>query len=78
MVERRSFPTSDPQREACITTERMNDGTWAVVAAVTHHSETATKNIDLPVIDKRFGTQADAQDFGLRMALNWVDQNSPS
>lgn len=78
MVERRSFPTADPQREACITTEQMDDGKWAVVAAVTHQSETATKNIDLPVIDKRFETQAAAQDFGLRMALDWVDENSAS
>jgi hypothetical protein len=33
--------------------------------------------IDLPVPDRTFPTQDDAEDFGVRMGMDWLERNAP-
>ncbi len=55
----------------------MKDDKWAVVATVTQSTGSAQRNIDLPVPDQRFDSEADAENHGVRMAREWIDQNMP-
>lgn len=75
MIERRKFPTAWEGCEISVVTEKDPDGRWAVVASIVQTSEDAVRNIDLPVIDRRFESQADAEDFGLRQAEHWLERN---
>jgi hypothetical protein len=76
MVQRKTFPAYGSYGIA-IATEQMSDGKWAVVATVTESTETAQRNIDLPVPSQRFDSQAEAEDYGVHMAKEWIDQNMP-
>ena len=76
MIERKTFPAGDDCAVA-VTTERMADGTWAVVASVKHHLESAERVIDLPVPSERFATQAAAEARGLQMGQDWIAENAP-
>jgi hypothetical protein len=77
MIQRRTFPTEYPGCEIHVVTEQMPGGEWAVVATVQHLRAGATRTIDLPVPSERFPSQADAQDYGLRQATEWLDRNLP-
>lgn len=77
MIERRVFPTEFAGCEITVVTERMDDAAWAAVATIHQKGDGATRTIDLPVSSRRFESQADAQDFGLRQATGWLDQNMP-
>jgi hypothetical protein len=57
--------------------EQMTDGSWAVVTAVTHYFDTTKKVIDLSVPTERFGSEADAEAFGLRLGREWIANNMP-
>jgi len=48
------------------------------VATVTQSTGTAQRNIDLPVPKERFATEADAENFAVRMAKEWIEKNIPS
>jgi hypothetical protein len=74
MIERKTLPVDD-QYSINVVTERMNDGSWAVVAAIEHRTPTGEKVIDLPVRDTRYRDQVEAEDAGVRQARDWLDRN---
>ena len=76
-IVRKEFPTALPEYAIQVTTERLPEGPWAVVASVKHQSEFGEKTIDLPVPEETFDSQSDAEDFGTRMAIAWLDKNAP-
>jgi hypothetical protein len=76
MIERKTFP-GYADYGISIATEQMRDGKWAVVATVTQSTESAQRNVDLPVPAQRFESQAEAEEYGVRMAKEWIDQNTP-
>ena len=75
MIERQTFPTDYAGCEITVVTEELGDREWAAVSTIHHLLDGATRTIDLPVSSKRFESQADARDFGLRQALTWLDRN---
>lgn len=77
MVQRKTIPAYGGY-DIAVATEQMNDGHWAAVATVTQSTGTAQRNIDLPVSKQRFATEADAEDFAVSMAKEWIDRNIPS
>ena len=77
MVQRKIIPAYGGYNIA-VATEQMDDGNWAAVATVTQSTDTAQRNIDLPVSKERFTTEADAENFAVRMAKAWIDKNMPS
>lgn len=77
MIERRTFPTDYAGCEITVVTERLDDTAWAAVSTIHHSRDGATRTIDLPVSTRRFPSQADAQDFGLRQATDWLEHNMP-
>ena len=78
-IVRKEFPAAHPEYTISVTSERMPEGTWAVVSSLKHHdvSGYGEKTIDLPISDQTFASQADAEDFGARMAIEWLDKNAP-
>jgi hypothetical protein len=76
MVERKTIPVDD-QYSINIVTERMNDGSWAVVATIKHVTPTGEKVIDLPVRDTRYREQSEAETAGERQARDWLERNMP-
>ena len=76
-IVRKEFPSAHPEYLIQVTTERLPEGPWAVVASVRHHSDFGEKTIDLPVPDETFPSQATAEDFGARLAIDWLDRNAP-
>jgi hypothetical protein len=75
MVERKTFPAYGNCGIA-LATEQMNDGKWAVAVTVMESTETAQRNVDLPLTDQRFDTAAEAEEHGIRMARDWIDRNT--
>ena len=74
MVNRKMFPAEG----ACsilLTTEQMKDGGWAVVVTVRHSTESAHQDTDLPVSSQRFPTEAEAEQYGLSLAREWIEHN---
>jgi hypothetical protein len=67
MAQRRMIPAYGGY-DIAVATEQMQDGNWAAVATVTQSTGTAQRNIDLPVPKERFATEADAENFAVRMA----------
>jgi hypothetical protein len=78
MIERQTFPTDYAGCEITVVTESLGERAWAAVSTIQHSLEGATRTIDLPVSSKRFESQADARDFGLRQALTWLERNMPT
>jgi len=78
-IIRKELPAAHPEYTILVTSERLPDGSWAVVSALKHHdvSGYGEKTIDLPISDKTFESQADAEDFGARLAIDWRDKNAP-
>jgi hypothetical protein len=60
-----------------VTTERMRDSTWAVVARAVHRTQTADDIFPVPVPDRRFATEQEALELGFQAARDWIDANSP-
>ncbi len=77
MVERKSFPASGGYRIA-VAAERMKDGKWSAVTTIQQATPTGERNIDLPISDARFDTEAEAENFEVSRARQWIDQNTPS
>ena len=75
MVQRK-IVTVDDVRRVLLTTERLNDGSWAVVASIVEDTPNGERVTDLPVIDQRFATGADAEAFGEAQARAWLDANT--
>jgi hypothetical protein len=76
MIERKTLPVDD-ETSIAIVTERMGDGTWAVVASVTHRSPTGEQITDLPVRDSRYGSQEEAEQAGVSQGRDWIERNMP-
>ena|SRR5215468_6533454 len=76
MISRRRIPVTRHCRIG-VTTERMRNGKWAVVATVTHTTRTAEQTFDLPVPKARFASAPAAETYGVRMAQRWIDHNMP-
>ena len=76
MVQRKTLPAED-NREITVVTEQMKDGRWAVVTSVKHFTGTAEQITDLPMPEERFATDAEAEEFGVRMAREWIARNTP-
>ena len=77
MVQRKTIPASEGY-DIAIATEQMRDGNWAAVATLTQSTDTAERTIDLPVPKERFATEADAENFAVRMAKEWIEKNVAS
>jgi hypothetical protein len=78
MVKRSSYPTNVPGCEIALTTERMKDGKWSVVAAIEHHVGDGVQTTPLPVTHLRFDTEADAHAFGMTQAMEHLDRATPA
>jgi hypothetical protein len=76
MVHRKTFPAHGGCGIA-LATEQMKDGKWAVVATVTQSTDSAQRVTDLPVTHDRFESEQAAEEYGLRSAREWIDQNTP-
>ncbi|HZO38358.1 MAG TPA: hypothetical protein VFE97_03980 [Methylomirabilota bacterium] len=77
MVQRKVIPGHGGY-DIAVATEQMRDGNWAAVATITQTTDTAQRDIDLPVSKERFATEADAENFAIRMAKEWIEKNSPA
>jgi len=77
MVQRKIFPAHGGYNIA-VASEQMHDGKWASVATITHSTGTGQRIIDLPVPDQRFETEDQAESSAVRMAMEWIDRNTPS
>jgi hypothetical protein len=77
MIDRRTFPTDFAGCEITVVTEQLGETAWAAVSTIEQHREGATRTIDLPVSSKRFGSQHEAQEFGLSQAHTWLEHNMP-
>jgi hypothetical protein len=76
MVQRKVIPVDD-ERRILLTTERLADGSWAVVASIVETTPNGERVVDLPVLDERFSTEADAEASGESQARRWLEQNVP-
>jgi hypothetical protein len=76
MIERKTLPVDD-ENSIAIVTERMADGTWAVVTSVKHRSPTGEQITDLPIRDARYPSQAEAEEAGLQQGREWIERNMP-
>jgi hypothetical protein len=74
MVQRRVIPVDD-ERRILLTTERLADRSWAVVASILEATPNGERVVDLPVGDERFTTEADAEASGEIQARSWVERN---
>ena len=74
MVQRKIIPV-DGERRILLTTERLADGSWAVVASIVETTPNGERVVDLPVGDERFTTEADAEASGEVQARAWIEQN---
>ena len=77
MVERKTFPARGDYRIA-VAAERMKDGRWSAVTTIQQPTPTGQRNIDLPISDARFDTEAEAENFEVSRAREWIEQNTPS
>jgi hypothetical protein len=76
MVQRKVIPV-DEERRILLTTERLADGSWAVVVSIVETTPNGERIVDLPVGDERFTTEADAEASGEIQARAWLEQNVP-
>ena len=77
MAQRKTIPAYEGY-DIAVVTEQMQDGNWAAVATVTQSTGNAQRIIDLPVSKERFATEADAENFAVRTAKEWLEKNVPS
>jgi hypothetical protein len=77
MAERKRF-AGPGDYSINVATERMKDGRWSGVTTVKQTTATGERNIDLPVAEVRFTTEAEAQSFEVTRALEWIEQNAPA
>lgn len=76
MVQRKIVPVSDARR-ILLTAERLSEGSWAVVASILETTPNGERVVDLPVIDERFSSEAEAEQLGRAQALRWIQENAP-
>lgn len=76
MVQRKIVPVSHDRR-ILLTTERLPEGSWAVVGSIVETTPNGERVVDLPVIDQRFPTEAEAEELGTAQAMRWIEENAP-
>ena len=74
MVQR-NIISVDAERRILLTTERLTDGMWAVVASIVESTPNGERVVDLPIIDERFATPAEAEQSGEAQARGWIERN---
>jgi hypothetical protein len=74
MIQRKIVPV-DGERRILLTTERLAEGSWAVVASIVETTPNGERVVDLPVIDERFSTEPAAEASGEAQARRWLEQN---
>jgi hypothetical protein len=74
MVQR-NIISVDAERRILLTTERLTDGMWAVVASIVETTPNGERVVDLPVVEERFASQAEADNAGEQQARRWIDAN---
>lgn len=77
MAQRKTFP-GPGSYSIDVASERMKDGKWSAVATIKHSTPTAQRNIDLPMSDVRFESEAEAESFEVSRAREWLERNTPS
>src|SRR5262249_61999286 len=75
MIQRKTIPYNG--FEIAVATERMREGKWAVVVNLKQSTGNALRNVDLPVSHQRFDSQVEAEDYGVRTATEWIEENTP-
>ena len=75
MVQRKDIPVNDEYTLAVVT-EDMTDG-WAVVASIKHRSPTGEQITDLPIDNRRYSSQPEAEEAGISQARDWLTRNVP-
>ena len=75
MVQRKDIPVNDEYTLAVVT-EDMTDG-WAVVASIKHRSPTGEQITDLPIDNRRYSSQPEAEEAGITQARDWLTHNVP-
>jgi len=78
MVKRNSYPTTRPGCAISLTTERMKDGKWSVVANIEHDVGDGVQVTPLPVTQERFDTEAAAHTFGMAQAEEYLERVTPA
>jgi hypothetical protein len=76
MIERKIIPVGHDRR-ILLTTERLAADSWAVVASIVETTPNGERVVDLPVVDERFPTEAEAEAFGAAQAQRWIAENVP-
>jgi hypothetical protein len=76
MVQRKIIPVGNDRR-ILLTTERLAEDSWAVVASIVETTPNGERIVDLPVIEERFPTEAEAETFGETQARRWIEHNVP-
>jgi hypothetical protein len=74
MVQRKVIPVGS-ERRILLTTERLAEGAWAVVASIVEATPNGERVVDLPVIDERYPTEAKAEASGETQARAWLERN---
>ncbi len=77
MIERKTVPARGGY-SISVASEKMRDGRWSAVATVQQATSTGVRNIDLPVTDARFDTEAEAEQHIVDLAKRWIDTNVPA
>ena len=78
MVNRHCYPTQFPGTEISVSTERMKDGKWSVVAGIEHQLGDGVQATPLPVTHLRFDTEQEAHAFGMAQATEHLDRAQPA
>jgi hypothetical protein len=76
MIQRKTIPAQGDYSIA-VASEKMRDGKWSAVATLQQSTAGGQRNIDLPVSEQRFDTEAEAERFVIDLAKAWIDRNAP-
>jgi hypothetical protein len=76
MVQRKEIPVND-EYTVSVVTEHMADGGWGVVASIKHRSPSGEQLTDLPVDNRRYPDQREAEEAGIAQARDWLAKNLP-
>jgi hypothetical protein len=77
MTQRYIVASEHPGYDIVVTTEQRPSGSWAVVATVVHATPTGESTMPVPVPSSDFPTESDARDTGVRVAQQWIGENTP-
>jgi hypothetical protein len=79
MIKRHSYPTKYPGCEISVSTERMKDGKWSVVAGIEHQTtDGGFQSTPMPVTHLRFDTEEEAHAFGMAQGNEYLERMAPA